>query len=126
MRLVDERTIDGSRRFARLTYAGDWPDLFQCAVASSNHGALPLANVSLQGNKLCFCYRGYQFHVTRRDGELCLVVRDPLCCDLLLYQVACHFGKLLDGQTAFPCDPLKSHERPVESFPRVTVSHGTT
>jgi hypothetical protein len=42
-----------------------------------------------------FRFRGHRFLMNIHDGHYCLFVRNPQCSDLVLYQVGCHFEKLL-------------------------------
>ena len=93
MRLIDERTTDGSRRFLLLTREADWSRL--CEHVSSLNGA---RIVALGGDRpekrLDFAYLGNRFFVRGRNGRLHLSVEDPLCSDLILYHVGLHFERL--------------------------------
>jgi hypothetical protein len=45
---------------------------------------------------LDFQYRRHRFTVNLRGGVFHLFVADPQCPDLILYQVGCHFERLLE------------------------------
>jgi hypothetical protein len=94
MKLIDERTEDGSRRFAQLPLAAAWDEVCQHLLMLP--GVEPAAAWcdKRPPGTLDFRFGGHQFRVHRRQEELSLLVCDPLCSDLLLFQIAHHLGKL--------------------------------
>jgi hypothetical protein len=95
MILIDERTQDGSRRFACLPEEATWDQV-------RNHAALlPNAEIvnSVSGEHakawLDFRFRQHRFLIKTGDGRVHLFVHDPQCCDLILYEVGRHFEQLL-------------------------------
>ncbi len=57
-----------------------------------------------------FRFRQHQLVIKSCDGHVCLFVRDPQCCDMILYEVGCHFEKLSDHaeMESFTGSPAKS------------------
>lgn len=98
MRLIDERTPDGSRRFARVPWAGAWKNLFRHLFLLPGAAPADGAHADSLMEKLDFYFHGHQFQVVYCGEELHLVVRDPLCSDQLLFQVAYHLNKLPSGR----------------------------
>lgn len=94
MRLIDERTQDGSRHFACFPQETTWDEV--CSHAA----LLPDAEIvnSVSGDHapawLDFRFREHRFLIKTRDGQLHLLVYDPQCCDLILYEVGRHFERL--------------------------------
>jgi hypothetical protein len=100
MQLIDERTVDGSRCFVRLPYFGKWQSICQHVLLLSNNELITATAINLWEGVLRFRFRNHQFRLTCYGGELCLVVSDPLCFDLLLHHVACHFSEISDQTVA--------------------------
>ncbi len=69
---------------------------------------------------LDFRFRRHRFLIHARDGLFRLFVRDPQCPDLILYQVGCHFERLLgeagNGDNR-PSHPIVEDARPAASQP---------
>jgi hypothetical protein len=124
MRLVDQRTRDGSRHFARFPQAATWGAI--CDHVMLLPGAEMVNFVAEWPARawLDFRFRRHRFLINARDGLFHLFVRDPQCPDLILYQVGYHFERLL-GQ---PAHDRKSRAHlaegagPVASRPRPTIS----
>ena len=100
MKLIDERTPDGSRHFAQLPKLATWEtvrdhvQLLGCArVVNYVEGpAQPW---------LDFTFRGHRFLIHSHENQLRLFVRDPQCSDLILNEIGLHFERLLgEGETA--------------------------
>jgi hypothetical protein len=92
MKLIDERTEDGSRCFAQLTLAVGWEDV--CKHLLTLPGAELTTPLSDEPRgQFTLRYGGHQFRADYRHGELSLVVCDPLCSDLLLFQIMHHLAK---------------------------------
>jgi hypothetical protein len=97
MKLLDHRTDDGSRHFARLPTPVHWQSL--CDHLARLRGAR-IANCVLPGIAapwVEFTYQGHRFLIRGQDGEVCLFVRDPQCSDVLVYRVATYCERLLRG-----------------------------
>jgi hypothetical protein len=95
MRLIDERTRDGSRHFAALPQAATWGAV--CDHVLLLPGA-EIVNFVAEGSAkawLDFRFRQHRFLINAHEGLFRLFVCDPLCPDLILYQVGCHLERLL-------------------------------
>ncbi len=92
--LIDHRTADGSRHFARLVTVAPWERVRQHVRRLEN--AELINSVDPPGPRawLDFSYRGHRFLVHEQGRHVDLLVRNPLCCDLILYQVGSHFLRL--------------------------------
>ena len=97
MVLIDVRTSDGSRHFARLPARVTWEALRDHVSLLS--GAELTNLVTDHGGRpwMDFAHQGHRFSVKGHDGRFHFVVRDPLCPDVLLYQVASHFEQLFSS-----------------------------
>jgi hypothetical protein len=96
MKLIDERTRDGSRHFASLSHAVSWGSV--CDHVSLLPGA-EMVSLFADGPGrawLDFRFHRHRFSIKSRDGHFRLFVADPQCPDLILYQVGCHFERLLE------------------------------
>lgn len=95
MRLLDQRTNDGSREFAALPQTAGWEVICQHAqlLASAD---CPVSAGDEPGAWFEFGYRQNRFLLTAGDGVVRLFVRDPQCPDLILYHVGRHFEQLLE------------------------------
>jgi hypothetical protein len=103
MRLLDERTLDGSRHFACLPRTVAWEAV--CNHVRRLPGAKPI-NVIVGGPApawLDFEFRTHRFLIDARNGSFRLIVQDPQCCDLVLYEVGCHFERLLSDSGRPSC-----------------------
>jgi hypothetical protein len=101
MKLLDERTADGSRHFASLPKITPW-EVVQGHVLLL--GGAKLVNCVDRAPPiwLDFDFRGHRFVVHRHDNQIQLFVRDPGCSDLILYEVGRHFETVsarVDGRT---------------------------
>ena len=97
MVLIDVRTSDGSRHFARLPAEATREALADHLLLLS--GAEMTSLVTGNGGKpwMDFAYQGHRFSVSRHEDRFHFFVCDPLCPDVLLYQVASHFEQLFSG-----------------------------
>ena len=95
MMLIDERTQDGSRHFACLPQAAAWAKVCGHALLLPGAELSNFVTERLASAWIEFRFRRHCFRINARDGFFRLFVRDPLCSDLILYQVACHFEQLL-------------------------------
>ncbi|MBN1394073.1 MAG: hypothetical protein JW959_03520 [Pirellulales bacterium] len=95
MRLIDERTADGSRRFSRLSCAADWDGIRGHVMQLSGAETINFTNEESGIRRLDFSFRGRRFLIHRQDGRIHLYVDDPQCSDLILFQVCRHFEQLL-------------------------------
>ena len=96
MKLIDIRTADGSRHFVGLPKRVPWQALRD--HLSELHGSQVVHFVTGGPSEawLDFSYRGHRFAVRNGGAEYHFFVSDPLCSDMDLYQVACHFQGLLE------------------------------
>ena len=99
MRLIDERTPDGSRQFARLPKIAPWEVV-------RNHvlllGSAKVVNYVAEGAVapwLDFTFRGHRFVIHSHENQLRLFVCDPQCSDLILFEVGSHFERLLGEES---------------------------
>jgi hypothetical protein len=98
MRIIDERTQDGSRHFARLPQAANWTAICQHTLLLPGAEMVNFVGDGLATAWLDFGFRQHQFRIKMQDGQFRLFVRDPQCPDLTLCQVGYHFERLL-GKT---------------------------
>lgn len=96
MRIIDQRTEDGSRRFLCLPKTTDWEGL---RGHLAQLPGLRVANYLAGGfaPMLDFFYWGHRFSIQEQSGEFWFTVLDPMCSDLTLYQIAIHVEGLLCG-----------------------------
>ncbi|MCE5301816.1 MAG: hypothetical protein LLF97_01755 [Planctomycetaceae bacterium] len=94
MRLIDQRTPDGSRQFACLRAVGDRRTLNSHVLQLSGAESLQCAGSRDVALRLDFHFRRHCFLATLCHGLLRLFVRDPQCPDLILYEVLAHFERL--------------------------------
>ena len=97
MELIDFRTTDGSRHFARLPNGATWDALGEHISLLFGAEIVNLVAGRREKAWMDFAYRGHRFSVSRHDGLLHFFVCDPLCPDVILFQVAAHCEKLLGG-----------------------------
>ena len=95
MKLIDERTPDGSRYFSRLAHVAEWEDVRDHALRLPGAEIANFVGDELAEAWLDFSYRGHRFQIRSRDEHLLLFVDDPQCSDLILYQVGRHFERLM-------------------------------
>ena len=95
MRLIDERTRDGSRHFASLPQTASWGDpLRLCAAVAGRQDDQFCGGGARQGVARLPLPRA-PFPDRRPRRRFRLFVRDPQCLDLILYQVGYHFERQL-------------------------------
>jgi hypothetical protein len=95
MKLIDERTPDGSRYFAELPKIAPWETVRDHVLLL---GSAKVVNYVADGPAqpwLDFTFRGHRFLLHSHENRLRLFVRDPQCSDLILYEVGVHFERLL-------------------------------
>ncbi len=95
MKLIDERTPDGSRHFSRLHHVADWENVRDHALLLPGAEIANFVRSELAEAWLDFSFRGHRFQIRSRQQHLHLFVDDPQCSDLLLYQVGRHFERLM-------------------------------
>lgn len=98
MQLIDRRTDDGSRQFARLPKTSTWHALRDHILLLPGAKIANFVAGGVTPAWIDFTYRDHRFLIGQKAGKLCLVVRDPQCPDVTLYQVASHCEKLLGGR----------------------------
>jgi hypothetical protein len=106
MRLIDERTRDGSRHFARFPQAAAWATIGEHALLLPEAEMLNFVGDGQAPAWFDFRFRRHRFLIRARDGLFRLYVRDPQCPDLILYQVGYHFERLL-GEASGENRPLR-------------------
>ena len=95
MKLIDERTSDGSRHFSRLPRAVAWEAVRDHALLLPGAEMVNFVENELAEAWLDFSFRGRRFLIRSRDEHIHLFVDDPQRSDLILYQVGRHFERLL-------------------------------
>ena len=95
MRLIDHRTEDGSRHFASLPKSCTWHALRDHVLLLPGAEIVNFVADRVKQAWIDFTYRDHRFSVNHREGKFCFYVCDPLCPDLILYQVASHCEGLL-------------------------------
>ncbi len=96
MKLIDERTPDGSRQFAKLPKLVPWEVVRDHVLLLGNAKVVNDVGEGLVEPWLDFTFRGHRFLIHCHGKQFQLSVRDPQCSDLLLYEVGVHFERLLD------------------------------
>ncbi|MEN6457609.1 MAG: hypothetical protein ABFC63_01655 [Thermoguttaceae bacterium] len=94
MKLIDQRTANGSRYFSQLANAANWSGVRDHTLRLPG---VKIANCVEPGPAdpwLDFFFRGHRFVIHGRQQSLHLFVDDPQCSDLILYQVGRHFEQL--------------------------------
>jgi hypothetical protein len=100
MRLIDLRTADGSRQFARLPKAAAWDTLREHFARLPGLEIINFVVERVPTPWLDFIYRGHRFTVRDAGEEVWLMVADPQCSDVLLYETAAHCEQLLGSGAA--------------------------
>ena len=95
MKLIDIRARDGSRHFAVLPHTAAWEAVRDHAPRLPEARVINFIDERIAQPWLDFTFQGHHFVIHCRHNEIHLTVRDPLCSDLILFQVASHFGELL-------------------------------
>jgi hypothetical protein len=95
MRLIDERTPDGSRHFAELPTTSCWKAVRDYVLLLGSAEVINYIDDEIASPWLDFTFRGHRFLIHSHENRLRLYVRDPQCSDLILYEVGIHFERLL-------------------------------
>jgi hypothetical protein len=95
MKLIDERTPDGSRHFAQLPKTAPWEAVRDHVLLLGNARVVNFVSDGRAQPWLDFTFRGHRFLIHCHENQFCLFVRDPQCSDLVLYEVGLHFEGLL-------------------------------
>jgi hypothetical protein len=94
MKLIDERTPDGSRYFARLPKVAPWEVVRDHVLLLGNARVVNYVGNGPGEPWLDFTFRGHRFLIHAHENQFQLFVRDPQCSDLVLYEVGLHFEQL--------------------------------
>jgi hypothetical protein len=100
MKLIDERTPDGSRHFARLPQITAINAVRDHALLLENAKVVNYVDETVAKPWFDFTYRGHRFLIHGGDDHFLLFVRDPQCPDLTLFEVGHHFERLLGDKRA--------------------------
>jgi hypothetical protein len=95
MKLIDERTPDGSRHFAELPKTASWKAVHDCVLLLGSANVINYIDEGIASPWLDFSFRGHRFLIHSHENCLRLYVRDPQCSDLILYEVGIHLERLL-------------------------------
>ena len=95
MKLIDVRTEDGSRHFARLPEGADWDALCNHLKQLPEVSVAQLVAEWTAEPRIEFTYQDHRCTVRRQEDEYCFFVRDPRCSDVPLYRLALHCERLL-------------------------------
>jgi hypothetical protein len=95
MKLIDERTLDGSRHFAHWPHAATWSAVYDHLLLLPSAEPVNVVGRQVAAAGLDFTFRGHRFTIHSHEGQFRLIVCDPQCSDLILYQVGRHFERLL-------------------------------
>ncbi len=97
MKLLDERTLDGSRHFARLPKIAPWEVVRDHALLLGD--AKLINEVGENGAvrpRFDFTFRGHRFLIHSHENQFLFFVSEPQCSDLILFEVGLHFERLLE------------------------------
>lgn len=97
MKLIDQRTADGSRHFASLPQTASWTALRDSVALLSGAELLNYVNPGGIAAWIDFSFRDHRFRINAYDGRFHFFVSDPQCADLTLFQVGSHFEALLEN-----------------------------
>jgi hypothetical protein len=100
MKLIDERTPDGSRHFAQIPKITPWEIVRDHVLLLRSANVVNFVADGPTRPWLDFTFRGQRFLIHCHENELRLYVRDPLCSDLILYEVGVHFERLLEVENS--------------------------
>ena len=98
MKLIDERTPDGSRHFARLPKVAPWEVVRDHVLLLGSAKVVNYIADEAVSPWLDFTFRGHRFVIHSHENQLRLFVHDPQCSDLILYEVGSHFERLSGGE----------------------------
>jgi hypothetical protein len=107
MKLLDERTCDGSRHFASLPQRISWGTLCDHVLLLPEAEMINFVADGPAQAWLDFYYRRHRFAVRACSKWFRLYVRDPQCPDLILFEVGCHFERLMDEPGTRQVPPLR-------------------
>ena len=96
MKLIDERTPDGSRHFAKLPKIAPWEVVRDHVLLLGSARVVNYVGEGPSEPWLDFTFRGHRFLIHSHENQFRLFVRDPQCSDLILYEVGLHFEQLLN------------------------------
>jgi hypothetical protein len=97
MKLIDERTPDGSRHFASIAHTTKLDVVCDHAMLLRNAKVVNYVAEEVANPWFDFTFRGHRFLIHSCEGQFLLYVRDPQCPDLILFEVGRHFER-------FSCD----------------------
>jgi hypothetical protein len=95
MKLIDERTPDGSRQFAQLPKIAPWEVVRDHILLLGNAKVVNYITENVARPWLDFTFRGHRFVIHCHENQFRLYVSDPQCSDLILYEVGTHLEQLL-------------------------------
>ena len=95
MKLIDKRTEDGSRHFVSLPNGATLGDLREHLVYLGGVEVREFVSRRVEEPWFEFTYRGNRFAIRRRGDQYHFFVRNPLCSDVELYQLASYCEQLL-------------------------------
>lgn len=98
MKLIDERTPDGSRQFARLPKVAPWEIVRDHILLLGNARVVNFIGDEVAKPWFDFTFRGHRFLIHSHGNQFRLYVRDPQCSDLILYEVGVHLERLLGAR----------------------------
>jgi hypothetical protein len=107
MKLLDERTGDGSRHFATLPQRASWGWLCDHVLQLPDAEMINFVADNPNRAWLDFYFRRHRFAVRARDKRFHLYVRDPQCPDLILFEVGSHIERLMDESHTQQKPPLQ-------------------
>ena len=90
IRLIDRRTEDGSRLFTYLPQTAGWEGLHTHLRRLPGVQIANYVPAELTEPWIDFLYRSHRFSVRQQEDRICLIVRNPQCPDVILYQLAAH------------------------------------
>jgi hypothetical protein len=97
MKLIDERTPDGSRYFARLPKVSPLEIVREHILLLGSAEVVNFIDEGIASPWMDFNFRGHRFLIHCHGNQLRLYVRDPQCSDLILYEVGVHIERLFGG-----------------------------
>lgn len=90
MRLIDERTPDGSRHFAVIDQNAGLRAMRNRVLQLKNAKVVNFIDEGIAKPWFDFTFRGHRFLIHCENGEYLLYVQDPQCPDLILFEVGQH------------------------------------
>lgn len=95
MKLIDIRTSDGSRHFARLPKTAEWDALADHIGCFPGAEIISVVTEGVARPSIAFTYQGHRFSIIDQDGTFSFFVNDPQCADVTLYRMALHCEEIL-------------------------------